>query len=137
MHPRLASNLRKVVAVLAGLLGGVAVIMLVEMFGMVAAPPVPDPHAESGGHASVGALSIEELAYVLGSLSAGWVAARLGGGRPMRMAAITGVVLTLGGIVELVMVPHPLWFDVLSTLTFVPMALLGARVAFSRAGAPG
>lgn len=129
MNPTVKAILRNVAAVLTGLVSGVAVIMLVEMMGMVGAPPVPDPMSESMKEASVGALLIVELAYALGSGSAGWVAAKLGAGKPMWLAAATGAVLTFAGVSNLVMLPHPLWFTVVSTLTFIPMALLGGRLS--------
>jgi hypothetical protein len=124
--------LRNAGVVFAAVLGGVTVIMLVEMLGMVVVPPVPDPLPDTMKDVSVGSLLIVELAYVLGALGAGWGAAKLDVGRPMLLAGISGAVLTLAGVVNLVMFPHPVWFSVLSVITFVPMALLGARL-----GGPG
>jgi hypothetical protein len=40
-----------------------------------------------------------------------------------------GALLTLAGFANLAAIPHPLWFGVLSTLTYVPCAVLGAAAA--------
>ncbi len=132
MNSETKQILRNAGVVFAAVLGGVTVIMLVEMLGMVVVPPVPDPLPDTMKDVSVGSLLIVELAYVLGALGAGWGAAKLDVGRPMLLAGISGAVLTLAGVVNLVMFPHPVWFSVLSVITFVPMALLGARL-----GGPG
>jgi hypothetical protein len=127
-------TVRNVLAVLAGLVAGVVAIMLLEMVGWLIYPPTPDLEpAEVMANSPIGALLMVELAAALGSLVAGAVAAKLGVGKPMVLAAIAGVVLTLGGIASVAMVPHPMWFVVLSTLTFVPMALLGGRLVAGRA----
>lgn len=126
MTPKQKRIARNVAAVLTGLAGGVSVIMLVEMFGMPGPPPVPDPIlAELRPHYSIGALLIVELAYVFGSMAAGATAGELGVGEPLVLAAIAGGVLMLGGIANLVLLPHPAWFTVVSMLTFIPMAVFG------------
>jgi hypothetical protein len=125
--------LRNVLSVIAGLFAGAVVILLVETIGMAIWPPPPDLEpAELMQQIPLGALLMVELAYALGSLTAGGIASKLGVAKPPRLAVIVGVVLTLAGASNLVMLPHPLWFAVLSTLTFVPLALLGARLVASR-----
>lgn len=124
---------RNVLASLAGLLAGGVGITLVEMIGMTIYPPPPDLEpAELMRQIPLGALLMIELAYALGGLVAGVTATKLGVAKPPRLAVIVAVVLTLGGVTNLVMLPHPLWFAVLSTLTFVPMAMLGARLVAPR-----
>jgi hypothetical protein len=49
--------------------------------------------------------------------------------RAIVLAAVVGGLLTLAGFANLAAIPHPLWFGVLSTLTYVPCALLGAAIA--------
>jgi hypothetical protein len=124
--------LRNVLSAIAGLFAGVLVIMLVETIGMAIWPPPPDLEpAELMQQIPLGALLMVELGAVLGSLTAGAVATKLGVAKPPQLAVIVGVVLMLAGISTLVMLPHPTWFVVVSTLTFVPLALLGARLVAS------
>jgi hypothetical protein len=126
--------LRNVLAVIAGLVGGFVVIMLVEMLGMAIDPPPPGLEPEElMRQIPVGPLLMVELAYALGSLTGGAVATKLGvANEHPWLALIVGIVLTAAGISNLVMLPHPTWFAVLSTLTFVPLAILGARLVAPR-----
>ncbi len=55
------------------------------------------------------------------------MAARIAG-RPFP-ALLVGGVMMLAGISNLAVIPHPLWFMVLSVLVFVPSAWLASRVA--------
>ena len=43
-------------------------------------------------------------------------------------AGTIGVFLMLAGFMNLAQIPHPIWFAVLSTISFIPMTLLGAKV---------
>lgn len=70
-----------------------------------------------------------ELSYVLGSFTGGTVIAWLVTSHGRASAVMLGVVLTMFGAGNLIVIPHPAWFAVLSIMTFVPMALGGA-VAF-------
>jgi hypothetical protein len=125
--------LRNVLSVVAGLMAGVVVIMVVEGAGHTIYPPPPglEP-AELMKQIPTGALLMVELGAVLGSLTAGAVASKLGVAKWPWLSVIVGVVLTLAGVSTLVMLPHPMWFSVLSTLTFVPMAMLGGRLVGKR-----
>ena len=124
---------RDILAVFTGVVAGAAVISVFELFGIVAFPPVPDTHSVETMHsASVGALLILEMAYAFGSVSGGLTAASLGVGGPMLLAAITGVVLALGSLLNLAILQHPLWFVVGSTLTIIPLAILGGRLSLSK-----
>lgn len=46
----------------------------------------------------------------------------------MLVASIVGAAFTLAGFANLASLPHPLWFAVLSTVTYVPAALAGVWV---------
>lgn len=130
---------RNSLAVVGGLAAGSVVIMLVQALNGVLFPPPPgfdpaDPEqlAELMRQIPLGALLMVELSYVLGSLCAGMVVAKVGASRQMLLAFIVAIVLTLGGVANLVMIPHPLWFAIVSTLSYVPMALLGAYLLAPR-----
>jgi hypothetical protein len=125
--------LRNALSVIAGLLAGGVVTMVIEMLGMMIYPPPPDLEpAELMKQIPVGALLMVELAYASGSVMAGIVVGQLGVAKHPVLAVIVGMVLTAWGIVNLVMLPHPTWFAVLSTLTFVPLAVHGSRLVAKR-----
>jgi hypothetical protein len=110
--------------------------MLVETLKLKLYPPPPgidydDPEqlAEMMRSMPIGALLMVELAYVLGSLTGGFVSAKIAETRASAVALGVGGVLTLAGFATLAMAPHPIWFAILSTLTYMPLAWLGAKLA--------
>ena len=133
---------RRIAAVVAGLLGSVVVIMAVQAVGTWLYPPPPgtdfnDPDAVAVLMAQIplGALLMVELSYIAGSLGGGAIARLVTPEGATRRAIVVGGLLTLAGFANLAAIPHPLWFGVLSTLTYVPCALLGAAAgARLRAG---
>ena len=133
---------RRIGAVVAGLFGSVILIMAVQAVGTWLYPPPPgtdftDPEAVAALMAQIplGALLMVELSYVVGSLGGGVIVRRVSPDRAAVLAAVLGGLLTLFGFANLAAIPHPLWFGVLSTVTYVPCALLGvAAGARLRAG---
>lgn len=127
---------KNILAVLAGLVGGVFVITLVQGLNAMLYPPPPDVDFSDPEHVAemmrnipVGALLMVELSYALGSLVAGFLAAKIGATRQIGLALGVGGALMLGGFANLAMVPHPIWFAIVSTLTYLPAAWLGAKLA--------
>ena len=77
----------------------------------------------------LGALLMVELSYAAGSLGGGVIVRLVSPGRATALAVVLGGLLTLAGFANLAAIPHPLWFGVLSTVTYVPCAVLGAAAA--------
>lgn len=133
---------RRIAAVVAGLAGSVTLIMAVQTLGVRLYPPPPgtdfaDPAelAALMAQMPLGALLMVELSYAAGSLVGGALAGLVAPHRTRGPLLVVGGLLTLAGFANLAAVPHPLWFAVLSTLTYVPCAFLGAAaVARRRAG---
>jgi hypothetical protein len=128
---------RSILAVVAGFVVAAVVMMAVEAInGRLLYPElgqlaqgVTDREALRAllAGAPVGALLVVLAGWVLGSLAAGWVAARIAGRAPLAHAAAVGGLLTLGGIANNLMLPPPLWFWVVSLVVFIPAACAGAR----------
>lgn len=133
---------RRIVAVIAGLAGSVAVIMVVQALNVRLYPPPagfdfanPDALAALMAQMPLGALLMVELSYAAGSLAGGAVVHLVVRNRTTGPLIVVGWLLTLAGVANLAAVPHPLWFAVLSTVTYVPCVFLGtAAVARLRAG---
>ncbi len=130
---------RRIGAVVAGLFGSVVLIMAVQAVGTWLYPPPPDtdltdPEAIAALMAQMplGALSMVELSYVVGSFGGGVIVRLVSADRAAVQAVVVGGLLTLAGFANLAAIPHPLWFGVLSTVTYVPCALLGAATAARR-----
>lgn len=134
---------RTVLGVLAGLLAMFVVITAVELLGARLYPPpagldLQDPAALATMVAQMplGALAFVVLAWALGALAGGWVAARIGRPHPRIAAAIVGLAVVAGVLTMIVSIPHPLWMSALGVLLPVPLALTGARLARPRSAAP-
>ncbi len=132
-----------VLAVVVGAVVAGVVVALVQSLGHqvypVATPAdMQDPDAMAALVASMppGALWFVVAAYAAGSFAGGAVAAYIGRSAQIRLALIVGVLLMIGGIMNIVSIPHPLWFSVVSLLVFLPAAWLGGRLGVSGPGDP-
>lgn len=130
---------RSILAVVLGIVLGGVVVGGVEYVGRLAYPPPagmdmnnPEVVKEYVAQAPVGALLFVPLAWALGSLAGGTLAAKLSRQSHTRNALIVGGVLMVFGIANLVMIPSPLWMWVVGIAVFLPAAYLGAKLATSR-----
>lgn len=134
--------LRGIAATAAGLLAGIALISAVQALGMALySPPADFDPADQEALARlvrnmpVGALLMVEASYAIGSLATGIVVGLIARRRAVAPACICGGLLTAAGFANLAAIPHPMWFAVLSTATYVPCTLLGVvGIARWRAG---
>ncbi len=67
------------------------------------------------------------IGYVLGSFKGGCVTTYLARENTYRMSLALGILLTLGGILNVLMIGHPAVFTVLSLPTFLIFTYLGHR----------
>ena len=131
---------RNVLAVVAGLVAGSVVNMsMIALSGAVVAPPPgADMATMDGLRSSMHMLEPRHflfpfLAHALGSLVGAGVAAALAASARQTLALVLGVVFLAGGIAAAVMLPAPLWFEVVDLVfAYIPMAWLGARLAPAR-----
>jgi hypothetical protein len=131
--------IRSFVAVLAALVAAVIVITVVQSIGHFVYPPPPDIDATTPeglaaiiAQAPLPALLFVVLAYVCGALTGGAVAARTGVGPPTARATVVGAVLTFAGLLNVLILAHPLWLAGLVVGVHLPFAWLGARLAANR-----
>jgi len=128
--------IRSIVAVAAGVfIGGIATLG-VEALGHVLVPPpagldVNDPAAVKAAMASLPTAHFLPilLAYVVGPTLGAALAARMAPARARLHASLVGGVFAVGGLMNFMTIPHPVWFVVLSMLAFVAAPLLGMRLA--------
>ncbi len=131
--------LRSVIVVVLSLVAGTVVISLVQAVNAMVFPPPPgldftDPVSvqKMVDAMSIGAWIGLELSYVFGCLTCGLLIGTFAASRPMLLAAIAGLVFTLAGFANMAWIPTPMVMAVVTTLTYVPCALLGASLATRR-----
>ena len=136
--------LRSILAVLAGIVVCAVVIAGVEIVGMLAYHPPTDldPNDREAmarwlGEAPVGALLFVLAAYAVGTLCGSWVAGRLAGRAPVLHGLIVAMFFLGASVVNLIRLPHPLWFAVACLGLFLPVAWLGGRLASPRRAPAG
>ena len=107
---------KTIVAIFAGVIIAVFVVMGVEFIGHTLFPVIenvennsPEQIAEFLSRVPIGTLLFVPLAWFLGSLCGGLAAIFIAGRRPLMMAAIVGGFILTAAIATLMAIPHPLW----------------------------
>ena len=73
------------------------------------------------------------LAHALGALVGAGLAALIASNHKMRFAMGIGVWFMLGGIINIIMLPSPLWFTLVDLgLAYIPMAYIGAKMVIKK-----
>jgi hypothetical protein len=128
--------LRSILAVSLGFLAGSCLIFVFEQLGMLVFPPPAgmDPSNMESVKAAmakmpIGAFLSVLLAWCLGTFAAAWVAARVAGRSALVHGRVIGFLFLAAGVLNMLMIPHPVWFWVLGVAVFLPSAYLGAKVA--------
>lgn len=127
--------LKKIAAVLAGFFVASIVMMIVESInGRVfypdlakAAEGVTDREVirRIMAGAPMGAFLVVLLGWALGGIAGGWTASKIAKGA----GAIVGILLTLAGVANNLMLPPPLWFWIAGMIVLFPSTYYGARLA--------
>lgn len=131
--------LRNILAVIAGLAVGFIVNMgLIILSPMVIPPPEGvDPTNSESLAAGMHLFSFKHfimpfLAHALGVLAGAFVAAKIAATRKLVFALVIGGFFLIGGIMMVIQMPAPIWFDIVDlTLAYFPMAFIGAKLAGS------
>lgn len=127
--------MRKFISILAGLFAGSLVVFIVEKIGHTVYP-LPegiDPNnieafKEYAQTMPVGAMLFVILAWALGAFAAGIVTTLVGKESTKMFSLITGGILMLFGLINLIMIPHPVWFAILGMAVYLPFAYLGHKL---------
>lgn len=128
--------LKSVLSIILGIVIGGVAIMAMEMLGHSLYPPPagidfndPAQVAEMVANAPVAALLMVILAYVVGGIVAGFICGLLKPKTQNYQPFVVGVILTFFGLMNLLMIPHPIWFWISTLIAFVPTALLGNKLS--------
>ena len=69
------------------------------------------------------------LSHALGPLVSGFIAGKFLASHHTKILWGIGIVWTILGIMNLMMIPHPMWFKLMDVLIYLPMTFLGAKLA--------
>jgi hypothetical protein len=123
---------KRILSVVAGALTAIAILSAVEMMSPHVFPvPAhidmnnPQAVAEMVRTMPAGAFLMILSGYILGAFCGGWVAAKVASENKLRSALIVGLVLVVGSIINFMQIPHPLWFIVTSTASYLIFSYLG------------
>ncbi len=131
--------LRKILGVLAGLAVAVMIFVGFEYINsqMYPKPAGFDPADHKAMSAYVAALPMGALftllaGWVLGSFACGALIRLIGRSDSHTPAYIAGLFLLSAGIVDIFILPYPLWFTIVGVIIFIPATILGHLVVKPR-----
>lgn len=127
---------RKIIAVVAGAVVAVVLVMLIQKLGHNLYPPPEglDPADQEFMREYIANLPWGPLAFVIGSyviatLVGGWTAAAIAGEQALLFSGIVAIFVLAGAVSAVVMIPHPTWFTVTAVAGIVLAALAAASLA--------
>lgn len=128
---------KNVLAVIGGvLIGGVVNMGIISISGIVIPPPDgADASSMESLQASMHLFEPKHfimpfLAHALGVFVGAFCAALIAASHKMILAYAVGCFFLLGGIINVIILPAPMWFNVLDlVLAYIPMAYLGGIIA--------
>ncbi len=129
--------LRNILAVIAGaVVGSMVNGGLIAISGSIIAPPAgADVTTTEGLKASIHLFEPKHfimpfLAHALGTFIGALLTAILAATHKMKFALAIGVLFLSGGISMVMMLPAPMWFNVLDLVgAYLPMAYFAAKIA--------
>jgi hypothetical protein len=131
------ATLKNTLAVIAGLVAGALLNgAIINLSGKIIPPPDgADVTTLEGLKASIHLFEPKHflmpfLAHALGALAGAWIAARFAATRQITLALVVGVFFFVGGIINVAMLPAPMWFNVVDLAgAYFPFAYLGGKLA--------
>jgi hypothetical protein len=128
--------IRNVLAVIAGLVVGSVVNMgIINISGSIIPPPEgADVTTMEGLKATMHLFEPRHfifpfLAHALGTLVGAIIAGLLAANHRLKFALSIGLFFMIGGIINVFMLPSPLWFTVLDLVgAYIPMGWIGGKI---------
>lgn len=132
--------IRNVLAIIAGVILGSAVNMgLIILSGLIIPPPEGmDTGSMDGLKSGMHLFGPKHfifpfLAHALGTLAGSLIATLIAVKQKMTIAMVVGVFFLVGGIINVFMLPSPLWFNALDLiLAYIPMAWIGGMMGIKK-----
>jgi hypothetical protein len=126
---------RSILAVVLGMVLAFVGVLTIEMAGHLVYPPPagldltnPDSLREAMGKMPTGAFLMLLFGWVVGSFAGAWLAARLAPRSRMLHGFIPGGLIIAASIANMVMIPHPAWFQAVSLVALLSATYAGASL---------
>ena len=127
--------LKNILAIIAGLAAGMVINMGFIMVGHTILPiEGVDPNDMEALAAVMPTKGAEYfvfpfLAHAIGTLVGAIVAAAIADNRNMTIALVIGLFFLIGGVMVNIMIPGPLWFNILDlAVAYIPIAWIGGKI---------
>jgi uncharacterized protein YacL len=127
--------LKRFSSIIFGLITGFVIIRVLEFINHSIYPPPVEVFSDKE---SIKAY-VEQLpliakllvlaGWALASLAGGFIATKIAKIKSPSSALIVGVIFMLLGVLNMITIPHPIWFWLLSAFAFIPMAYFGYLLA--------
>ncbi|MHC9086583.1 hypothetical protein ACYX7E_16345 [Luteimonas sp. RIT-PG2_3] len=128
--------LRTVLAILAGLLVAIVLMLAIEWLGMTLFPLPPGTSLQTEEDlvrlmdtAPAAKLALVLLGWCIASVAGSWVAARIARQHRRVAALAVGALILCGVVLNVASLPHPMWMTVAGLALPLPLAWLGGRLA--------
>lgn len=128
--------IRNILAVIAGIiLGSIVNMAIIYVSGFVIPPP--DGVDVTNMEGLLESMHLFEpkhflmpfLAHALGAFVGAFLTARIAATRKLLLGMVIGAVFLIGGIINVVLLPSPLWFNITDlALAYIPMSYIGAKL---------
>ncbi len=127
--------MKNILSVIAGLIAGFLVIVIMEAISHKMYPLPPGFDLDKADNEMLGllmeimpmgAFMMILIAYSLGSFSGGIISAAIS--NKIHQPLMVGGVLMLAGIINLLMIRHPVWFAVVSLFMYLPFSFAGGKI---------
>jgi hypothetical protein len=125
---------RSILAVIGGVVVASVIIAAFETLGGTVFPlpggvDAADPAAVRAVAPDIpaGAFGFVVAGWAAGSLGGAWVAARLAARAPLVHGMVVAVLLLIGGVINMLLIPHPLWVWAGGIAAFLGGSYVGAR----------
>lgn len=127
---------RRILGLLAGIVVTAVLVGVVESLGHLVYPPpegldLTNPESLKAYMSAVpiGAMLSVLVAWAVGTMAGAGLAGVIARDKECLLGTILGALFLIGAIVNMAMIPHPLWFWIAGILVFPLAAFVGIREA--------
>ena len=132
--------LRNIIAVVISLfIGGMVNTGIIMVSGYIIPPPEgTDLKTLEGLLAAMPLMEPKHflmpfLAHALGTFVGAFIAAKIAANNKMTFAIVIGCCFLVGGIMNIFMLPSPIWFTIVDVgFAYIPMAYLGGKIVLRK-----